>query len=158
MIPSILRFLVSILICQLAGVLGSFFTFQSLKEWYPSIKKPPFNPPDAVFGPVWITLFAMMGISLFLVWEKGIKNGKTKGAILIFFLQLALNILWSVVFFGYRSISGGFIVIIILWLAIFLSIKRFFVISKPAAILLLPYILWVSFAAILNASLLILNR
>lgn len=158
MVLSIFRFLVSILICQLAGVTGSFFTFQSLKEWYPFIKKPPFNPPDSVFGPVWITLFVMMGISLFLVWKKGIKNGKTKGAILIFFLQLALNILWSVVFFGCRSIAGGFIVIIILWLAIFLSIKRFLVISKPAAILLFPYILWVSFAVILNASLVILNR
>jgi len=158
MISSIFRFLVSVLICQLAGVAGSFFTFRSLEKWYPLIKKPPFNPPDAVFGPVWITLFVMMGISLFLVWEKGIKNGKTKGAILIFFLQLALNILWSVVFFGCRSIAGGFIVIIILWLAIFLSIKRFLVISKPAAILLFPYILWVSFAAILNASLVILNR
>jgi translocator protein len=158
MISRILRFLVSILICQLAGVLGSFFTFQSLKEWYPFLNKPPFNPPDSVFGPVWITLFAMMGISLFLVWEKGIRNVKTKGAILIFFLQLSLNIIWSVVFFGCRSIFGGFIVIIILWLTIFLSIKRFLVISKPAAILLLPYILWVSFAAILNASLVILNR
>ena len=154
---SIFRLLVSILICQLAGVVGSFFTFRSLVEWYAFIRKPPFTPPDSVFGPVWITLFTMMGISLFLVLQKGLKNGVARGAILIFFMQLALNMLWSIIFFGARFIAGGFVVIIILWLAIFWNIKKFFVISKPAAILLLPYIIWVSFAVILNFSLLILN-
>jgi benzodiazapine receptor len=155
---SIFRLLVSILICQLAGVVGSLFTFRSLGEWYVFIRKPPFTPPDYIFGPVWITLFTLMGISLFLVWQKGIKNGAARSAVLIFFLQLGLNTLWSIIFFGGRFIVGGFVVIILLWSAIFWNIKRFFAISKPAAILLLPYILWVSFAAVLNASLVILNR
>ena len=152
-----LKLLLSIFVCHLAGIIGGFFTARSIPEWYAFIKKPSFNPPDWIFGPVWITLFTMMGISAFLVWQKGLNSEWARAALFIFLLQLTLNCLWSIVFFGFRSIGGALIVIVLLWLSIVWVIVRFFAISKLAAALLIPYIIWVSFAFLLNVSLLILN-
>ena len=153
----IVELVVSIVVCQGAGLIGSFATFPSIPTWYASLQKPPFNPPNWVFGPVWTTLYTLMGIAAFLVWRKGIRNREVKIALGIFVVQLILNTLWSVVFFGLHSLAGGMIVIVVLWIAILLSIITFFRISKAAGALLIPYILWVSFAAFLNYHLWRLN-
>ena len=152
-----LKLLLSIFICQLAGAIGGFFSARSIPDWYAFIKKPSFTPPDWIFGPVWIILYTMMGISAFLVWQKGFNNKNARTALFIFLFQLALNCLWSIVFFGFRSIGGALIVIVLLWLSILWVMFRFFAVSKPAASLLVPYIAWVSFACLLNVSLMVLN-
>jgi len=153
----IIRFIFSILICLLAGFIGSIFTSRSVSTWYAALQKPAFNPPNWVFGPVWTTLFVLMGISLYLVWDKDVKKKEVKNALFIFGVQLALNILWSLFFFGLQSPFLAFIEIIILWIAILATIIYFFRISKPAAYILIPYIFWVSFAAVLNFMLMVLN-
>lgn len=154
----ILKLLLSILICQGAGVLGSIFTAPSIPTWYFQLTKPPFTPPDWLFAPAWTTLFLLMGISLYLVWDKGIKDREVRKAIFIFAIQLILNILWSFIFFTLKSLLFAFIEIILLWIAILLTIISFRKVSKVSAYLLLPYLFWVSFASVLNFSILILNR
>jgi len=153
----ILKLVVSVLICQGAGVVGSLFTSPAISGWYATIQKPSFNPPNWIFAPVWTLLFLLMGIALYLVWSSGKESKKKRTAILIFAVQLILNIFWSILFFGLQSPLYAFIEIIIFWLAILLTIITFYKISKPAAYLLLLYLLWVSFAAVLNFSILILN-
>ncbi len=153
---SALKLLVSILLCQSAGVVGSFFTVASIPVWYATLNKPVFSPPSWVFAPVWLALYTLMGISLYLVWQNGV-NEKSKKAIGVFAAQLFLNALWSVVFFGANSILGGFMVIAALWLAIVWTIVEFNKISKTAAYLLVPYIIWVSLASVLNFSIYLLN-
>jgi benzodiazapine receptor len=152
-----LKLAISILICQCAGIIGSLFTTRSISTWYAFINKPTFTPPNWVFAPAWISLFTLMGIAVFLLWRKGLRAPGVKRALSIFFLQLTLNSLWSIVFFGGRSMLGGLVVIVLLWLAILWTIKSFFAISKPAAVLLIPYIVWVSFALVLNVAFLTLN-
>lgn len=152
------KLLISILVCEGAGVIGSFFTRRAIPEWYAVINKPAFNPPNWVFAPVWTILYALMGVAAFLVWRKGLKAAGTRSALGVFIVQLALNSLWSIVFFGFRSILGGLVVIVLLWLAIAWTIRKFSAISRPAALLLVPYIAWVSFALVLNAAFFILNR
>jgi len=147
---NILKLVVSIVICQGAGIVGSVFTASSIPTWYATIAKPAFNPPNWIFAPVWTTLFLLMGISLYLVWQKGLSKKESKIALSLFGLQLGLNIVWSLLFFGLKSPGLAFFEIIILWVAIALTIVKFKPISKNAAILLLPYIAWVSFAAVLN--------
>ncbi len=149
----IIKFLVSIIICQLAGVIGAVFTTPEINGWYKSLNKPSFNPPSWVFGPAWTMLFILMGISLYIVWSKKISFRN----ILIFAIQLAINILWSVVFFGMHSPSAAFFVLLLLWVAILFTIINFYKVSKIAAWLLVPYILWVSFAGILNLAIFLLN-
>lgn len=153
----IVEAVVSIIVCQGAGLIGSIATFPAIPTWYASLVKPPFNPPNWVFGPVWTTLYTLMGIAAFLVWRKGIRDRQVRIALAIFVVQLVLNVLWSVVFFGLHFLLGGFILIVILWVAILLSIIIFSRVSKVAGVLLIPYILWVSFATVLNFSLWSLN-
>jgi translocator protein len=156
-VRDVAKLVACIILCQLAGVIGSVFTISSIPKWYAGLNKPFFSPPNWVFGPVWISLYILMGVSLYLVWRKGLKEKGVKDAILTFLAQLILNALWSVAFFGLKSPLAGLIVITLLWLAIVLSIIRFRRISKPAAILLIPYILWVSFAAVLNLTIFAIN-
>lgn len=145
---SVKKFIVSLLIPQLAGGIGSFFTASSVGTWYLTLKKPSINPPSWVFGPVWTGIFLLMGISLYLVWTAGNKNKKT--AYIVFGVQLFLNILWSVLFFGLQSPGAAFLEICLLWIAIAANVIMFWRLSRPAGYLLLPYLFWVSFAAILN--------
>jgi translocator protein len=154
----ITKLLVSIFICQLAGIIGAVFTFSSIPTWYSTLNKPSFNPPNWIFGPVWTLLFLLMGISLYLIWNRGFNNQSVKIAVIIFAIQLALNIIWSLLFFGLRYPLFAFIEIIMLWLAILITIIKFYNINVTAALLLIPYLLWVSFAAILNYSIYILNK
>ena len=153
----ILKLVISLAFCQLAGFIGSLFTTPSIPTWYAALNKPAFNPPNSIFGPVWTTLFLLMGISAYLIWRKGVHDKNVKIALLIFIVQLLLNVTWSFLFFGLHSPSSAFFEIIILWLAILVTVFSFMKISKPAGILLLPYLLWVSFASVLNFSLWKLN-
>jgi len=147
----------AIVICQLAGVIGSIFTNTSVQTWYTELKKPSFAPPGWFIGTVWITLYTLMGISLYLIWNKGLRNKRIKEAISIFFVQLVLNSIWSILFFGLQSPFFALIEIIILWIAILFTILKFYRISKNAGLLLIPYIVWVSVALVLNFSIWWLN-
>lgn len=153
-----LKLIGSVLLCELVGIMSTPFTIASIPTWYRTLNKPFFSPPNWIFGPVWTILYALMGVSLYLVWEKGIKNRKTKTALLYFFIQLALNFLWTFIFFGFHSPLAAFVTIVILWIMILVSIRKFYPLSKTAAYLLIPYILWVSFASVLNFSIIVLNR
>jgi tryptophan-rich sensory protein len=144
------KLIIAILGSEFAGILGSFFTTPSITGWYQTLNKPEIAPPNWVFGPVWTTLFALMGIAAFLIWKRGWNRRDVKIALGIFIGQLALNTLWSILFFGVHSPGSAFIEIIFLWLAILATMIAFSKISKAAAWLLLPYIMWVSFAGYLN--------
>jgi tryptophan-rich sensory protein len=148
----------SVAACLSAGVIGSFFTAKTVNAWYLNVQKPPITPPGWVFAPVWTTLYVMMGISFFLLWRLNQGNLRYKNALTLFILQLLLNVLWSIVFFGFQSIAGGLAVIVTLWAAILGTIIRFYPFSKTAALLLIPYIVWVSYALVLNGWIFILNR
>jgi len=152
----ILKLAVSIVLCQLAGFLGSLFTTPAIPTWYQTLHKPFFTPPNWIFSPVWISLFLLMGISLFLVWRRQ-DHPQVKTALIFFFVQLILNILWSAAFFGLRSPLLGLMDIVLLWIAILLTTRDFLKVSKMAGFLLLPYLLWVGFAVLLNLALWILN-
>ena len=140
-----------------AGVIGSAFTFTGINSWYQYLLKPNFNPPSWLFGPVWTTLYILMGIALYLIWKDGLKKDFVKNSFLLFIVNLVLNSLWSIVFFGLQNPALAFLVIILLWLVILVLIIRFYKINKLASYLLIPYILWVSFASILNFSIWQLN-
>jgi translocator protein len=150
--------ILSILLCQLAGLIGSVFTTSAIPNWYATLQKPSFNPPSWIFGPVWITLYLLMGISLYLVWLKRGSNSLTQTAIILFVVHLILNALWSIIFFGLKNPMIAFFEIIVLWIMIVVLIYIFFKIDKRSAYLLLPYFLWVSFASILNFSIWQLNK
>ncbi len=153
-----LKLIVSITACQFAGFIGSLFTTPAIPTWYASLEKPFFNPPNWLFAPVWLILYVLMGIALFLIWRKGIRVKGVKMALVLFVIQLILNMLWSVAFFGLKSALFGLIVIVALWIAIYLTMEKFFKVSFTAARLLIPYLIWVSFAAVLNFSIFLLNR
>lgn len=151
------KLIIAIVVSELAGVIGSVFTIPAVGGWYTSLVKPSLNPPAWVFGPVWTTLFVLMGIAAFLVWKKGLDRKDVKIALGVFIGQLVLNTFWSIIFFGLHSPGGALIEIIFLWLAILFTIIFFSKISKAAAWLLTPYILWVSFAIYLNYMIWALN-
>lgn len=144
--------------CEVVGLLGTIFTIDSIPTWYANLNKPFFSPPNWLFGPVWTILYALMGISIYLILKKGIKKKNVKNAVQFFLIQLVLNFIWTPVFFGLKSPLLGLIVIVAMWVFIVLTIKKFYTLSKLAAYLLVPYLLWVSFATILNAAILYLNR
>ncbi|NND31686.1 MAG: tryptophan-rich sensory protein [Saprospiraceae bacterium] len=149
---------ISVVTCLLIGFLGSLSTFEALSSWYPALVKPAFNPPSWIFSPVWTTLYIMMGLAAALVWHEGWQKRVVRNALMLFLAQLLCNGLWSVVFFGMQSPGGAVFVIIILLLLIIFTIIRFFQLRKLAGYLMLPYILWVSFATVLNISIYLLNR
>ena len=147
---NITKLAASIMICLFAGLAGSLFTSPAIPGWFATLAKPTFSPPNWIFAPVWTILFVLMGISMYLVWNKGLQNRDVRISLFIFDIQLVLNVLWSFLFFGLRSPFYAFVEIIILWVAIAFTIQNFSRISRTAGLLLVPYILWVSFAAILN--------
>ena len=151
------RWIASLLVCQLAGALGSLFTAPAIPGWYAGLVKPSFSPPNWVFAPVWTALFLLMGVALAVVWQRK-DHPEAPAALRWFAIQWMLNVLWSVAFFGLHSPLLGLVDIVVLWVAIVVTILRFRRISRPAAWLLAPYIAWVSFALILNAAQWWLNR
>jgi tryptophan-rich sensory protein len=152
------KLVVSIIACLAAGAIGSIFTRQAIPTWYATLEKPAFNPPNWIFMPVWTLLYILMGVAAFLVWRKGLENRQVRIALIAFLVQLVLNALWSVAFFGLESPLYGLIVIMFLWLAILFTTLQFYRISRAAGALMLPYLLWVTFAAVLNESIWLLNR
>jgi tryptophan-rich sensory protein len=154
---NILKLVISIVACQCAGLIGSIFTMPAIPTWYETLAKPSFTPPNWLFAPAWVTLYVLMGVAVFLVWRKGLGIKNVKAALIIFLVQLVLNVLWSAIFFGAKSLVGGAVVIVLLWIAILFTILRFFKISTVAGGLLIPYILWVTFASALNISILALS-
>jgi len=156
MFAKITKLVASILIPLVIGFLGSFFTSSSVNNWYATINKPTFNPPNWIFGPVWTVLFFLIGISFYLVWKKGFGKNKIK-IIGIYALQLLLNFIWSLLFFGLQSPALALIEIIILWFVILANIIIFYKSTKIAGYILIPYLLWVSFATVLNFAIFILN-
>jgi benzodiazapine receptor len=156
-VKDILKLIASIFVCQLAGMIGAVATSASIQTWYVTLNKPFFTPPNWLFAPVWLTLYTLMGISLFLVWRLGVHDRHVKMALALFGVQLLLNAFWSIAFFGLRSPLAGLLVILMLWIAIAATIVKFLPLSKPAGLLLLPYILWVSIAAALNVAIVLLN-
>ena len=111
----VLGILAFVVVCELAGIVGSLFTTPSIPGWYAALAKPPFNPPNWVFAPVWTVLYALMGIAAYVVYEKGPKRREVRKALAVFAGQLVFNTLWSIVFFGAHMILGGAVIIIILW-------------------------------------------
>ena len=151
-----LKLIFSVIIAQLAGIIGSAFTINSINTWYSTLTRPSFNPPNWIFGPVWTILYLLMGISLYLVLVSK-KSRNRKIGLYLFFIQLVLNSIWTVLFFGLQNPLLAFIEIIILWISILFTIIYFYKIDKISSYLLIPYILWVSFASVLNFSIYILN-
>jgi translocator protein len=155
---NVLKLIISVGLTLLVGFSSSFFTVTEIGSWYQTIQKPSWNPPNWIFGPVWTTLYVLMGISFFLIWRSE-KAGKIKRiAVILFTIQLVLNFFWSFIFFNQHQIGIAFAEITALWLMILFTILAFARISKPAAWLLVPYISWVSFAAILNFTIWQLNK
>ncbi|PLX20848.1 TspO protein [Candidatus Parcubacteria bacterium] len=146
-----------ILISQFAGIVGSIFTSSKIPTWYASINKPFFNPPGWLFGPVWIVLYAMMGYASYLIYLRRGENSLVNATLIVFFIHLALNALWSIIFFGLQNPMWAFFEIIILWIMIVLLVFLFYKIDRRAAYLLIPYLLWVSFASVLNFAIWKLN-
>ena len=150
-----IKFVISLAVCQLSGITGSIFTSSSVTTWYPTLTKPNFSPPGWIFAPVWIALYFLMGVSLYIIWiNKAKDNGK---ALILCAMQLIRNVLWSFMFFGLRTPLYGLTDILILLVAIILTILFSYKISVLAAILLVPYLVWVSFATILNYNIFLLN-
>ncbi|MFH0846393.1 MAG: TspO/MBR family protein [Patescibacteria group bacterium] len=152
------KLLLSLILPQCAGLVGSFWTAPAIDSWYATLIKPSFSPPNYLFAPVWIILYLMMGLSIYLIWQKLDKNPKKiKPLMVLFWIHLVINGLWSLVFFGGQSIQSALIVIAVLWFMIVVMVVRFWKISKIASLLLIPYLLWVFFASVLNYALWILN-
>lgn len=147
----------SILVCLAAGWIGAIFTTRSIPIWYAGLAKPSFTPPNGLFGPVWTLLYILMGIALFLVWRKAPHSAGAGLALVLFLVQLILNVLWSILFFGFRSPALGLGNILFLWAAILVTMILFFRITPAAGALFVPYLLWVSFASVLNFAIWRLN-
>ena len=148
---------ISLMICFAAGGIGGWATTQGLDAWYETLDKPTWNPPNWVFAPVWTTLYGSMGIAVWLVWRSGTWK-EVKSAVVLFTIQLVLNGMWSVLFFGLQNPGGALIEIVGLWLAIVATTVLFFRRSVIAGGLMIPYLLWVSFASFLNFTIWNLNR
>ncbi|MDK2974474.1 MAG: translocator protein [Methanofollis sp.] len=156
-LKKIVQLAAAIVVTTMAGVIGSVFTTPNIPTWYAGLARSPLNPPPWVFGPVWTVLFVLMGVSLFLLWREGTGKKQVNTALMVFGLQLGLNVLWSALFFGLQSPFLGLIEIILLWFAILATILLAFRVSRPAAYLLVPYLAWVSFAAYLTWAVWVLN-
>ncbi|HVA96650.1 MAG TPA: TspO/MBR family protein [Candidatus Acidoferrales bacterium] len=151
---SVKKLLISLVICLAVAYAGSAVTIPSIMTWYATLHKPFFTPPNYIFGPVWTLLYLMMALALAKIWSSQKKN---KQALQFFFIQLGLNFVWSLVFFGLHVPFIAFTFILLLWAAIFITAKLFLPISRAAAYLLIPYLMWVSYAAILNLAIVIMN-
>lgn len=152
-----LLFIFCIALPLIIGFIGSTFTMASITSWYLTLQKPWFNPPNWVFGPAWTILYILMGMAWWLVLRHGFEKRSVKVATAWFLLQLGVNLLWSVVFFGMQSVAGGFVVILVLILLILLTMHHFRQASRTAVWLLIPYLCWTVFATLLNGMIMVLN-
>lgn len=157
MSKSISKLAVSILICQCAGLIGTIFTVSSITNWYNFLNQPSFKPPNSLFGPVWTILYTLIGISLYWIWIKPQSKKRTE-ALGLFAVHLIINSLWSIIFFGLHQIFAAFVVIVVLWVTLIIVMKRFLAIDSRASWILFPYLIWLSFATLLNLAIWWLNR
>lgn len=148
---------VAVLGCELVGSLGSLAAGDGVAVWYPTLTKPPFTPPAWVFAPVWVTIFALVGVAAWLVWRAGVADRRVRVALALFAGHWVLNVGWSGAFFGLRSPAAGLAVIVALWLVIVALVGAFARVDRRAAVLLVPYLAWVGFATLLNFELWRLN-
>lgn len=153
----IVQFIICLLIPIVVGGLSGFATSNNIESWHQYLVKPWFNPPNYLFGPVWTSLYLLMGISFFIIVNKT-KNEQRNKAIIAFFIQLTLNFMWSFIFFHFHQIGLAFIEIVLLWCSIIWMIIQFYKVDKIAAYLNIPYLLWVSFASVLNFAIWNLNK
>jgi tryptophan-rich sensory protein len=153
-----LKLLLCIVCVNLLGAAGAIFTSASIGDWYATLDKPPGTPPNAVFGPVWALLYAMIGASLALVWHRAPAGSEKRLALTLFFVQMLVNLAWTPLFFGARMTGMALIAIVLLWVAILVTILKFRSLDRTAAALLVPYLLWVGYASYLNAAFFLLNR
>lgn len=151
------KLLLSVALCVAVGAVAGLATASGVRDWYPTIEKPSWTPPNALFGPVWTLLYALIGGSLYLLWRAGSTGRDNRPALVLFALQLALNAGWSFLFFTLRSPALALAEIVLLWLAIVATIVAARPLSRLAALLFAPYLLWVSFALALNAAVWRLN-
>ena len=140
----------AVLACEIAGASGVLLSGNGVSVWYPTLAKPAFTPPSWVFGPVWTTLFALLGVAAWLVWRAGIDARPVRVALAVFVVQYVVQVAWSGAFFGLRWPAGGLAVIAVLWLLVVATVAAFARVDRRAALLLVPYLAWVSFAAVLN--------
>ena len=154
--PNIIKLIISILLPLSVGAIAGMFTSQAVPFWYASLNRPSFSPPNWVFGPVWTTLYVLLGISFFLIWKENPTRERNL-AIKVFSIQMLLNFVWSFLFFYFNLIGAALIEIILLWISIAAMIYLFYKIKPVAAYMNIPYLLWVSFATILNAGYYFLN-
>lgn len=152
-----MKFIISLLTPFIAAAIGSAFTFSEITTWYEAINKPTWTPPNAIFGPVWTILYTLMGISLYLFWKSEKKVEVSKRGFILFFSQLALNTVWSILFFGLKNPLLALADIAVLWVLILMTILHFRKVNKLSAYLLIPYLLWVTFASLLNFAVWMLN-
>jgi len=155
---SVLRFTVALAVPLFVGLISGMATSRGVRDWYPTLVKPPFNPPSWVFAPVWTLLYLMMGGAAFLVWQRGLESPGVRLALGLFLFQLLLNGLWSILFFGMRAPGLAMVDVVLLWMAIAGAMVSFWQVSPVAGLLLAPYQAWVTFAAVLNGAIWVLNR
>lgn len=153
-----IKLIASVAVPLAVGGLSGLATAKGVETWYPTLAKPSFNPPAWVFGPAWTLLYILIGVALFLVWRQGLDTPGVRVALIAFAVQLVLNALWSIIFFGMQSPGWAFVEIILLWLAIVVALWTFWRVVPAAGWLLAPYLAWVSFATVLNGSIWILNK
>ena len=151
------KLIISILILQLAGFIGSLFTISSVNTWYAVLEKPALNPPSWIFGPVWIALYVLIGIAFYLIWQKAFNSTRNRRVFLLFFVHIFLNGIWSILFFGAQNILFAFVDIVAVLATLIILMSLFWKIDRRATYLFIPYLAWVSFATYLNYSLLVLN-
>lgn len=153
-----IRLVIAVLVPLAVGGLGSLLTFDAVRTWYPTLVRPSFAPPSFVFGPVWTALYVMMGVASWLVWRRDLERPGVRGALILYAVQLCLNLAWSGLFFGLRQPLLALVEIVVLLVLIAVTIVRFAAVSRPAAVLMVPYLAWVSFATVLNGAFWWLNR
>jgi benzodiazapine receptor len=153
----LVRYALFIALAQAAGLIGTYFTVDAIPTWYAALRKPSFAPPNWVFAPAWTTLYALMGIAAARAWELRTRKTNADRGLNWYWAQLALNAIWSPVFFGMKNLGLALIVIGVMWVTIIMTIREFWKAEKGIALLLVPYLAWVSFASVLNYALWMLN-
>ncbi|SDG90355.1 TspO and MBR related proteins [Psychroflexus sediminis] len=147
---TVLKIIIAVIICLGIGFIGSIATQTSVETWYTTLEKPSFTPPGWLFGPVWTLLYILMGVAAGIVWSRGFHHIWVKTALYHFGFQLVLNASWSIAFFGYQSPLAGLLIIIALIILVLITYKWFKIVNNWAAYLLIPYIIWIFYAAALN--------
>lgn len=154
---SLFKLVLCVLLCLGVGAAGSYFTTSQIPTWYAGLTKPAWTPPNGVFPIVWTTLYAMMAVTLWLLWERVPPSPARTTALSWFFVQLALNAIWSPIFFGAHATVTALIVIVLLFAAIIMTIRTAWPLHRPAAMMLFPYLAWIAYASTLNAGIVALN-